>query len=157
MHVILNNYQINHDTMSLLPIAHIDYSTHVIERTREFFVKQTALQIIQSSCIIGGSTFNGRRQAMFYMTGAKQKTPIPVFPNLNIIAFPTESPNNFECKWIFCNHVLKIKPNLGPTRTTHPSIIIFKNGQEILMTESYYLLQKQFERTARCILQLSTP
>ena len=40
---------------------------------------------------------------------------------------------------------------------TLPANIIFKNNQSLSMNESYYVLQKQYQRTAMCILQYSTP
>ncbi|RSK28840.1 competence protein [Bacillus sp. HMF5848] len=151
MDAILVDYVINEKTMIVLPTAHLHYQSIVWETNRILYVQKTPLQLIQQACIEGGADYAGRRISMIYHTNAKQKTPIPINPTLNIYAFPTESPNNFNCKWIFYNHVLSIERNQSATKSTYPSIIIFKNGQTLPITESLYLLDKQRQRTAMCM------
>ncbi|WP_420818828.1 competence protein ComK [Paraliobacillus sediminis] len=89
-----------------------------------------------------------------YQTGVKRKVPIPINLMKNIHAFPTQSPSQFECKWIFYNHVLLIKPN--HSNSTYKSIITFKNLQELPMYETYYVLEKQMHRTAISMYAFAT-
>ncbi|RFB17419.1 competence protein [Bacillus sp. HNG] len=156
MNTILNDYDINQDTMALLSVAHIEYATIVLERLQMLYVKKTPLQIIQAACLEGGATYEGRRKAVTYLTGAVQKVPIPINPRRKIFAFPTHSPTAFECSWIFHHHIKTIRPS-EKTNPTTQSIIQFKNNQELPMNESHYILQKQLTRTAMCIVQYSTP
>lgn len=148
-------YEVTPKTQAILPAMEIDYSAIVIEEHRTLYVRQTPLQIIKAACLEGGATYEGRRKAVTHLTGAVQKVPIPINPRRDIFAFPTHSPTAFECNWIFYHHIKSIVPSLQTSSTTK-SIILFKNHQELPMTESHYLLQKQYTRTAMCILQYVT-
>lgn len=152
MNKIHNEYEITPDTMALISIAHVDYATLVRERHQTLYVKMTPFQIIKAACLEGGSTYEGRRKAVTYLTGAIQKVPIPINPRRNIFAFPTHSPTSFECSWIFYHHIKSIVPSHQTSNRTQ-SIIQFKNQSELPMNESHYLLEKQYTRTAICVLQ----
>lgn len=154
MKKVLDYYEVNEDTMALLSVAHIDFCTIVLERNCILYANQSPTKIIKAACIGGFSTYDGRRQAISFHTGSKQKVPIPINPRDNIFAFPTHSPESFECNWIFYNHVRYIK-TVNPPSENRQSIIEFKNGQQITLNESHYILKKQMERTARCILCFS--
>lgn len=155
METILDHYEINGSTMALLAVAHTDYSTLVLEENRQFFVRQTPTQIVKAACIEGGATYDGRRIAVGYQIGAKQKVPIPINPKENIFAFPTHSPKAFGCSWIFYHHVKYITTFTTPKEQTIQSRLSFKNGQHITLNESRYILEKQMQRTAICILRFS--
>jgi competence protein ComK len=79
----------------------------------------------------------------------KSKVPIPISPRENIYAFPTHSPDNFECIWVFYHHVKSIKkdPNI-PKQT----IITFKNTFQLTLNVSYRSIEKQMQRTSQCIV-----
>ncbi|MEH7236396.1 competence protein ComK [Bacillus sp. JJ1562] len=147
-------YEVNPQTMAILPAREIEYSAIVKEEYKIIYVRQTPLQIIKASCLEGGATYEGRRKAVTHLIGAIQKVPIPINPRRNIFAFPTHSPTAFECNWIFYHHIKTIVPSQQTSNTTQ-SIIQFKNNQELPMTESHYLLQKQHTRTGMCILQFA--
>ena len=157
MKEILPTYDINQQTMLLLPIAHIDYATLVIEQYRQLYVKQTPLQIIKAGCLDGGAEFEGRKKAVTHLTGAIQKVSMPINPLLNIFAFPTHSPTVFHCSWIFYHHVKSILPSQNPKDTKKQSIILFKNGLQLPMNESHYTLNKQMQRTADCVVKFTQP
>ncbi|MCC3359634.1 competence protein ComK [Bacillus sp. REN16] len=155
MKIIHPTYEVNPLTMAILPAREIEYSAIVKEVHRIIYVRQTPLQIIKAACLEGGATYEGRRKAVTHLTGAIQKVPIPINPRRNIFAFPTHSPTAFECNWIFYHHIKAIVPSQQTSNTTQ-SIIQFKNQQELPMTESHYLLEKQYTRTAMCVLQYAT-
>ncbi|MFS0821494.1 competence protein ComK [Bacillus sp. 1P02SD] len=149
-------YEVNPQTMAILPAREIEYSAIVKEIHQIIYARQTPLQIIKAACLEGGATYEGRRKAVTHLTGAVQKVPIPINPRRKIFAFPTHSPTAFECNWIFHHHIKTIKPS-GKTNPTTQSIILFKNNQELPLNESPYIIQKQYTRTGMCILQYSTP
>ncbi|PKG25273.1 competence protein ComK [Niallia nealsonii] len=151
MPTILPNYEINDQTLALKPSFHHKYSTIVLEGDQKLFIKQTPLQLIQQAALKGGSDYNGRRKSLIYLTGIKKKIPIPLYPQKNIYAFPTHSPNHINCHWIFFHQVESIQKH--PT-STYSAKIIFKNGQELLLEESLYLLEKQMYRTWLCVKAL---
>jgi competence protein ComK len=146
MKEILTTYNVNEETNALTPAFQLDYQTIVLEGKRELFVKQTPLELIKLAAKRGGAEYNGRRTSMTYLTGIHKKIPIPINPQKNIYAFPTTSPNQAHCSWIFFHHVDEIKPTKGNSR----SIIQFKNGREIKMNESLHILEKQMYRTWLC-------
>lgn len=148
-------YEVNPQTQAILPAREIEYSSIVKEEHQTLYIRQTPLQIIKAACLDGGATYEGRRKAVTHLTGAVQKVPIPINPRRNIFAFPTHSPTAFECNWIFYHHIKSIIPSLQTSNTTQ-SIIQFKNQQELPMNESHYLLEKQYTRTAMCVLQYAT-
>ncbi|WP_099361196.1 competence protein ComK [Fredinandcohnia onubensis] len=147
-------YEVNPQTQAILTAREIEYSAIVKEDHQTLYIRQTPLQIIKSACLEGGATYEGRRKAVTHLTGAIQKVPIPINPRRNIFAFPTHSPTAFECNWIFYHHIKSIVPS--QQSNTIQSIIQFKNQQKLPMNESHYLLEKQYTRTAMCVLQYAT-
>ncbi len=136
--------------MALLPVAHTDYNTIVFEFNQQLFVKETPWQLIQSSCLENCSTYEGRRAAVMYHMGIKRKVPIPINPSKNLFTFPTHSPTEFECSWIFFNHILEIIQHPSIEKNSLQSIITFKNNQQLPVNVSHYILEKQFQRTGVC-------
>jgi competence protein ComK len=150
---VFKTYEINKETMALVSVNHFDYDTIVYETNRILYVKQRPIEMIKEGCLDGGSTYDGRRLAVIRLTGAKHKIPIPIQPNQNIYAFPTHSPDLYECSWIFYHHIRTILPH--PTDYSQ-SQILFKNGQDPLTLElSYASLEKQLHRTSYCIVRFS--
>lgn len=146
MKEILTTYKVNEKTNALKPAFQLDYQTIVLEGKREFYVKKTPLELIKLAAIRGGADYDGRRTSMSYLTGIHKKIPIPINPQKNIYAFPTTSPSQAHCCWIFFHHVDEIKPSKG----TYRSIVQFKNGSEIKMNETLHILEKQMYRTWLC-------
>ena len=152
---ILSTYEITPNTMALLPARNPDYDTIALETTGELYIRKTPLQLIKQACLEGGSTYEGRKSAVDYLTGAKHKVPIPINPRENIYAFPTQSPKEFDCCWLFHEHIRSIKPyqrSNQPNRT----IIQFSNNEQLKLVASYYTIEKQMHRTAYCILRFSS-
>lgn len=150
---VLEDYEINKDTCALLSANHLDYATIVIEVNRKLYVKKTPMVLIKTGCLDGGSTYDGRRLAMCYQTGAHNKVPIPINPIKGIYAYPTHSPKARECNWIFYHHVKHSQ--------THPkapckTIITFNNGISLTLDVSYHIIKKQTLRTSFCIVRFTS-
>src|SRR5690625_2017573 len=133
-------YTITNKTLALLPAKTIEFSTIVLERERQYFIRQTPPEIIKSSCKDYWSSYEGRLQAVFKHTTYGQKPPIPIDPENQIIAIPTHSPKHHDCHWIIYNPQLRIIP--------HPEKTILHIGQQqsITLDISTHTLQKQIER-----------
>lgn len=145
--IIHNDYEINRNTQALLPGLNMDYDTIVVETNQTLYVKKRIINIIKNDCLDGGSTYEGRRIAVTKKMGFGRKQPIPIYPHLGIIAFPTKSPEHFNCVWIFPQHVKRII-----TVPSGESEIVFRDGQSIVVNESRFVLEKQIQRSAICIL-----
>ena len=146
--MIQTSYQINEKTIALCPAKEIDYDTIVLEQEATYRVSKTPMQLIKDACIANWSTYEGKRQAVIHHTNFRHKVPIPINLEKNIYTFPTHSPSEFECHWIFFNHIARIQ------QTKHPSqcLITFKNKQQIPLPISAYVFKKQYERTMSCMM-----
>ncbi|OIJ16520.1 hypothetical protein BKP45_21180 [Anaerobacillus alkalidiazotrophicus] len=151
---ILSNYEITSQTMALLSVAHLDYCTIALEPSQEFYINKPPLQLIKQACLEGGSTYEGRKKAVVHLTGAKHKVPIPINQLEQIYAFPTHSPNQFECSWIFHQHIRSITPLKTP-KEPQQTMITFHNMKQLKLPVSYYSIEKQMQRTASCIIRFS--
>lgn len=144
---VCKSYEINKQTFALIPIAHMEYDTLVLEENRKIYVKQTPKQIIHTACLKGGASYEGRRKAVMYKTKIKRKVPIPINPRQDIFAFPTHSPDQFHCHWIFPNHILSTESKRNSRQKT---IVTFKNNEKITLPISRMSLEKQIHRTSYC-------
>jgi competence protein ComK len=136
-----------------MPFAHVDYQCIVYEQDRILYVNKSPLELIETTCLLNFGTYVGSRIAVMFQTGFKRKVPISIFRDLFI--FPTHSPSQFQCGWVFYHHVREIRPYSNPRNSTIQSVIIFKDGQQLELSTSYYVLEKQMQRTAVCILKFS--
>src|SRR5690625_4827044 len=145
---IVENYKITKGTIAILPAKQIEFSSYLLERESTKRVKKTPLQIIQQACLDHDwCDFEGRRKAVAYHTGFKQKIPIPISLHKGIIAFPTHAIKAFECCWIFVDHILKIEKQKEDKRK---SIIHFRNRHPVIINVSIHILKKQKRRTLEC-------
>jgi competence protein ComK len=147
------HYELNPNTMAVLPMRDEKYASKILETDDVLFSAKTPIQLIKDACLEGGSTYEGRKRAVVHLTGTQNKIPVPVNPQLDMYAFPTESPNSFDCQWIFHNHVKRILPG----KQSQGSIIVFSNHTKLHLDISYYSLQKQLHRTAYTRFRFSSP
>jgi competence protein ComK len=145
----LSHYKINERTLALIPARQMDYATIAYEHNKQYFVKETPIQLVKTACLEYGSTYQGRRDAVVYHTGYKRKVPIPISISKIIYSFPTHAPTDFECIWIFPSHVQSVIHHPTPKKKPK-SIVQFKNGQQLQLNISSYMINKQMERTSVC-------
>ncbi|EDL66587.1 competence protein ComK [Bacillus sp. SG-1] len=147
MKEIVSSYTISKKTAALIPVKHPDYLTKVIETDNIFYVTKPPLSIIKKACLKGYSSYEGRREAVKHYTGYQRKVPIPIIPKHNIFAFPSLSPEAFECIWLFPAHIKSIsKANTADKAIS--SLVTLKNGRTVYMSESPAVIKKQLQRTA---------
>jgi competence protein ComK len=149
---VLASYEINEDTMAIIPANEFDYATIVLEGNETYYVKKKVSQLIEKGCLEGGAKFEGRRESVIHKTGIDKKVPMPINPNENIYAFPTHSPSSHDCMWIFYFHIKEVKPNGNNKAQT---MITFNNAHELLVDVSYQIIKKQKLRTAYCVHRFS--
>lgn len=146
--MVMKKYVINNDTIALLPAKAIDYSAIAWEVNKILYVRQTPLEIIKSSCLDYGSSYDGRRDAVKHNTPYKKKLPIEVSERKKIYAFPTHATQSFDCHWLFSEHILTIIKNSDKNKST----VHFRNDQMLSLTVSHYVLDKQLHRTLKYVL-----
>lgn len=133
------NYEINRGTLIIIPVT--DKISQVIEDNDQFLVKKSTTKIIDDSCKYFGSSYLGRKEGTKKLIGVNYKAPIIVCETGGIIFFPTSSPRFDNCYWISLNNVKDyIRSN------DNKAVVSFKNGKEIQLDLSYFILENQIYR-----------
>ena len=134
-------YEINSSTLAIISVE--DKLSKVIEKDDIFYVKNSAMKIINDSCKYFGSSYIGRSEGTKNLTGIKSKCPIIIEETTNMIFFPTASPRKNNCWWISLNNINKYLLNCGKSN------IIFTNGFNLELDISYNILENQILRATR--------
>ncbi|MCM3181913.1 competence protein ComK [Priestia megaterium] len=140
------NYRISLTTKALVPVNDPIYRTKVLDEAGEYMISKTCKQLLEEACIRELSTFKGSIAAVRKMFPYKQLTPLVISRSQAIIAFPTSSPNDYSCAWIFSSHV-HTSHTLASV-SSNPTVIYFKDDTFITVKLSYYSLEKKLARAA---------
>lgn len=135
---MLNSYEINYDTLAVIPIN--NNISKIIENDRTLIVNKKTTEIIDDSCKYFGSNLKGRHEGTKNLIGITYKSPIVIEETRNIIFFPTSSPRYNDCYWVALN---KIK---NSEKIDNYCQIIFNNNYELELNISYQSLQNQILR-----------
>ncbi|SFM25691.1 competence protein ComK [Gracilibacillus orientalis] len=141
-------YRITTETLAILSMYDMKYQSKIIEMTNDVFVKEPPFTIIKTNCLFGGSSYNGRMEAVKYYLDFQQKIPVPIYPTERIYAFPTKSPNDISCIWLFWHAIQSIQTNPYGTQAH----LVNNETITITLAESQYSIQKQYERTGMCMV-----
>ncbi|MGJ9459597.1 competence protein ComK [Oceanobacillus sp. CF4.6] len=57
MNEVLSDYRINEKTMALLPAYNVAYDTIVFEQGKRYFIRKTAIQLINRACMENNSSY----------------------------------------------------------------------------------------------------
>ena len=145
---ILEEYEINEDTLALLPNS--KFETTVLEKTRVLKVKDDATSIMKNSCEYFGSSLSGRQRGTTALIGVTHKVPVIVEESRELIFFPTNSPRLGVCSWLSFNNI----KNYRKDENGFGTIIEFKSGKEVNIPLSYGSLDNQILRSAKLNLML---
>ena len=141
----LVEYEINPDTMAVLPIEVGNHTcSRVLEVEGEYVVTMKPTEIVDRSCRYFGSSLKGRQEGTREIMGVTHKAPIIVEASNKIFLFPTASPTKQECAWLSHNYVSDCKFSLHEETT-----VIFTNKQAIQLQISKGSFQNQLHRTAQ--------
>ena len=105
----MKDYEINEDTIAVIPIGY--ERTKIIELENEYIIEKKAYKVMDESCIFYGSTYKGRLAAAKKILECSYKLPILVEESQNIIFFPTKSSLEEDCCWINFNYVKNVIKN----------------------------------------------
>jgi len=139
---LIENYVTNEDTYMILPVRAIEYSSIVLDKNAIYYVKQTPLEIIKHSCWeLAWTTYEGRRKAIAEKLSLPYKTPMMLSKEKETFTFPTKSPINADCSWIF------IHPDVQINQRSKKHAILLIGFQNIVTLDiSYHTLQSQYEK-----------
>ena len=137
----MNFYEICEDTLAVIPYE--KNKSKIIEKTEEFIVDKSPIEIINDSCLYFGSSYSGRLSATKYLLGISYKSPIVIEETRNIIFFPTLSPRVKNCYWINLNNIKNYE------KSNKQSRVIFNDGKKLEIPISFGSLDNQVLRATR--------
>ena len=132
-------YEIDLSTLMLIGLS--EDETRIITLDNDFVVKESCKKIIDNSCRYFGSSLTDRINATNRLVNMTSKTPIVVEETRNIIFFPLRSTREKNNIWISFNQLDKY------IKDDHNTILKFKNGKEITIKFSYYIVDNQVTRS----------
>lgn len=145
-------YGVGLGTQAIGPAWHVKYQSIIHDQKGIFYSTATPLQLIKEACSIYFGTYEGKRDCVIQYLGYYQKTPIPISIIHSLYAFPTTSPREHKCVWIFLHHIAYFDehPN-DPSKT----VIFFNNGTHLVVDTPPSIIYKQIGRTLACLGRFS--
>jgi competence protein ComK len=130
-------------TMALYPAYHERYRTTILDRSGEkIFSEKSIMELLDEACMLNGASYDGRVKAVRHVFPYFKKTPLMISKEPCIFAFPTMSPQHYECTWLFCMHIEDF------THSHDKTYVHFKNGCALEVDCSIKVLHTQRERAA---------
>ncbi|MGR3765909.1 competence protein ComK [Rossellomorea sp. NS-SX7] len=131
------------DTMAIYPAYHERYQSVILNQSgNHIFSKRPVMDLLDDVCMRNGASYDGRVKAVKHVLPYFRKTPVIISEDPYILAFPTMSPQHYECTWLFCYHIEKFSLINGKT------YVNFKNGSLLEVSCSVKVLQTQLERAS---------
>ena len=132
-------YEIDLSTLMLIGIN--NEKTKVITIDNEIIVNESCKKIVDNSCKYFGSSLADRIKATNRLVNMASKTPIVIEETRNIIFFPLKSTREKNNVWISFNHLEKY------VKDGNKTIFFFKNGKQVIIEFSYYIIDNQVTRS----------
>lgn len=143
----VNTYTIGYQTKAIFPTPDPFYPTKVLEKDRWVFVSQRVMRIIYQSCLHGGASYDGRKDAVLKAKEHMTRVPIPVLVKQQVCVIPMMEPSDLECVWICSHHYKKvqaIKEKWGQREEV--TRVILTDGLFIDLAQSKPYVEKQMKR-----------
>ena len=112
--------------------------------------KKSAMEILDESCLAYRSTYDGRIKAVRHALDYPRKTPLMICPQQYIYAIPTKAPTDYDCIWLFCQHIESTSTTEGIT------YVHFTNGEKLEINCSENVITRQREHAAVTMTHFST-
>lgn len=138
------NYEINEGTLAVMPDANDSRKSKILEDRKEYIIDSKPYEVMDYSCKYFGSSYEGRKEGTKAVLDINYKVPIIVENSMNLIFFPTNSPDSADCIWISLKNIKTIKED-----NFNSTIIIFNNDIEITIPISKRTIENQIFRASR--------
>ncbi|MCA1031381.1 competence protein ComK [Bacillus timonensis] len=148
---VWDEYEVGTSTKALEFHHHPVYQTKIYDVDGEFFSSKSMLDLIKIGCLEGGADYEGRKKAVKHCLGIQRKIPIVMDYQRRICIFPTKSPEEYDCMWIFTDHV-KSYYGISNSRVK----VIFWDGSSLIVPISERTFQTQMGRTSQCFMRFSS-
>ncbi|WP_067840165.1 competence protein ComK [Amphibacillus sediminis] len=141
------SHELSHTTMAFIATEYDGLWCSLVyeEEVKDpILVKSSPLKLIESACRHYGEELIARFDGAKLLCDFNNKTPIAISSSNGIFFFPTQSPTSISCSWISHTHIRRIKKaDYGS------SMIVFRDGRELLLPISEGIMQNQVNRTAQ--------
>ncbi|MEI2664705.1 competence protein ComK [Rossellomorea sp. LJF3] len=117
---------------------------------RKTYSEKSSMEILDDSCMAYRSTYDGRIKAVRHAFDYLRKTPLMICPQQYIYAIPTKAPTDYDCIWLFCQHIESTSTIEGK------AYVHFTNGEQLEINCSENVITKQRERAAITMTHFST-
>lgn len=134
-----DSYLIDVRTLAVKSFYTDGYKSKIITTHGIYYSKLTPQNLLDKACLHYFSTMKGRINAAVALLNFDKKSPFLIAPN-EVGVFPTASPKNANCVWIF-NHRFTVKEV-----EKGKSIVTFMDGTAITVAASRHTVSKQHER-----------
>lgn len=138
------NYEINEGTLAVMPDTNDSRKSKILEDRKEYIIDSKPYEVMDYSCKYFGSSYEGRKEGTKAVLDINYKVPIIVENSMNLIFFPTNSPDSADCIWISLKNIKTIKED-----NFNSTIIIFNNDIEITIPISKRTIENQIFRASR--------
>ncbi|MHC5250932.1 competence protein ComK [Listeria kieliensis] len=144
-------YEVNPHTMIILPYkAGGSLYSEVMELGSHSISKFTPFELIKTSCKYFGANYDGRKEGTKHLIGITHKPPIIIDPISFTYAFPTTSPQNPHCVWIFPQHIKDYQ-----SADNNQTFIRFANLETVVLDISISSFNNQIARTSMLHMKFS--
>ena len=134
-----DSYLIDTRALALESVFTGGYKSKISTTHGIYFSKQTPAQLLDKACLRYFSTMKGRTKAASILLNYGQKPPFLIAPN-EIGVFPTASPDNADCVWLFNHRITVVDVVKGQ------SMITFMEGTTIHVKVSKHTILQQYQR-----------
>ncbi|MFC0189446.1 competence protein ComK [Fictibacillus aquaticus] len=142
----MSEYEISRATMAILPYFN-EYG-YLYSEVREFgrtvYVAETPMNIIKDNCLLFGSTYQGRIDAIRQQIGNRTLTPVLISETYGLCFFPLESPTSEKCIWVSHPNVRTVK-----SIDSKNSTLVFHNRTSIDVPQARNSLLTKIQKTAQ--------
>ncbi len=148
---MIHSYKIGTTTMAIKSEYSTTHSSVIYDLNGRVESKKEVKELLEEACIQRGSTYDGRIKAAKALLSFKNKTPLMICPIECIYAFPTISPEKYQCTWIFLRHVKEYYSKGSKL------FVEFKNDEVVEVSSSLHILTKQKQNTLELMFHFSEP
>ncbi|ASN04100.1 competence protein ComK [Virgibacillus necropolis] len=125
------------------------YRSLILESKNERHSLHKPEQIIDNTCLLYGSTLEGRRTAAKDILKITSKIPVPVIPDKGVYMLPTSSTKNKERVWLAYHHIDFYEQRNDKT------FVAFTDGSGLYVNASETTIDMQYKRASQLIVKLN--
>ncbi|TFJ92228.1 competence protein ComK [Lentibacillus salicampi] len=144
-------YIIGRQTKAIMTKESAYYRSRIIEVSRERHSVHSPERIIDHTCLLYGSTMEGRRKSMKDLLKLNSKIPVPAIPDKGVYMLPTSSIKNKDNVWLSFYHIEHFEQRDDKTYIT------FHDGTGLFINTSENAFDMQYKRTSQIIAKLNRP